>query len=110
MLSAIKQNLADYLTINEAAKFLGVSSWTLRNWDKSGKLKPARHPMNGYRIYQHEDLEAVLQTSDSQNNQMDGSVPRVDWAEIAESGHFVQFYESHAVLVDSVSEFIALAL
>ena len=54
MQSAIKQNLSEYLTIHEAAKFLGVSSWTLRNWDKSGKLKPGRHPMNGYRIYRHE--------------------------------------------------------
>src|SRR3982750_4500727 len=50
----------DYLTVGEAAEFLGVSPWTLRNWDKAGRLKPMRHPKNGYRIYRHEDLEAVL--------------------------------------------------
>jgi len=33
------QNLADYLTVGEAAAFLGVFSWTLRNWDNDGKLK-----------------------------------------------------------------------
>ena len=37
-------NFADCLTIGEAAEFLGVSTATLRNWDRSGKLKPRRHP------------------------------------------------------------------
>ena len=41
----------EYLTIQEAAKLLGVTSATLRNWDKSGKLVPKRHPINGYRLY-----------------------------------------------------------
>jgi len=57
-------NFACYLTIGEAAEFLGVSSATLRNWDRSGKLKPRRHPQNGYRIYLHEDLQAVLKSAD----------------------------------------------
>jgi hypothetical protein len=30
------------IRISEAAKILGVSAQTLRNWDKSGKLKPER--------------------------------------------------------------------
>jgi len=29
---------AEYLTVGEAADFLGVSPWTLRNWDKAGRL------------------------------------------------------------------------
>ena len=37
-----KRSLAEYLTVGEAAVFLGVSPWTLRNWDKSGKLKSGR--------------------------------------------------------------------
>jgi signal transduction histidine kinase/ActR/RegA family two-component response regulator len=57
-------NFADVLTISQAADFLGVSTATLRNWDRSGKLKPRRHPQNGYRIYLHEDLEAVLRSAD----------------------------------------------
>lgn len=40
-----------FLTIAEAAKLLGVSVSTLRNWDRQNKLKPRRHPINGYRIY-----------------------------------------------------------
>ena len=50
-----------YITIKQAAKILGVSSITLRNWDKNGKLKAHRHPMNNYRVYKIEDLEKVIQ-------------------------------------------------
>ena len=50
-----------YITIKQAAKILGVSPLTLRNWDKSGKLKAHRHPMNNYRVYKIEDLETVIQ-------------------------------------------------
>ncbi len=49
-----------YITINEAAKILGVSTLTLRNWDKNGKLRALRHPMNNYRVYKMEDLEALM--------------------------------------------------
>jgi len=49
-----------YITINQAAKILGVSPLTLRNWDKNGKLKAHRHPMNNYRVYKIEDLEKVI--------------------------------------------------
>jgi excisionase family DNA binding protein len=54
-------NLADYLTVGEAAKTLGVSRSTLRNWDKAGKLKAYRHPVNGYRLYSRQQLEALLE-------------------------------------------------
>lgn len=53
-------NLAGYLTVGEAARVLGVSRATLRNWDKAGKLCPVRHPMNGYRLYQRKDLDDML--------------------------------------------------
>jgi excisionase family DNA binding protein len=54
-------NLKDYLTVGDAAATLGVSRATLRNWDKAGKLKPYRHPVNGYRLYNRQELEALLQ-------------------------------------------------
>ena len=50
-----------YITIKQASKILGVSPITLRNWDKNGKLKAHRHPMNNYRVYKIEDLEKVIQ-------------------------------------------------
>ena len=50
-----------YITIKQASKILGVSPLTLRNWDKNGKLKAHRHPMNNYRVYKIDDLEKVIQ-------------------------------------------------
>ncbi|HVU06899.1 MAG TPA: MerR family DNA-binding transcriptional regulator [Candidatus Paceibacterota bacterium] len=49
-----------FMTIKEAAEFLGVTPLTLRNWDKSGKLPTTRHPMSNYRIYKTEDLEKLV--------------------------------------------------
>jgi excisionase family DNA binding protein len=56
----LAENLRDYLTIGEAAQFLGVSASTLRNWDRAGKVKAARHPVNGYRLYLREELATFL--------------------------------------------------
>lgn len=53
-------NLRNFLTIGEAASLLGVSPATLRNWDQKGKLLPIRHPVNRYRLYRREQLEAFL--------------------------------------------------
>ena len=49
-----------YFSIKEAAEILGVSSLTLRNWDKSGKFKAQRHPMNNYRVYKLSALEDIV--------------------------------------------------
>jgi site-specific DNA-cytosine methylase len=46
--------------IQEAARILGVSEQTLRNWDRAGKLPAGRHPINGYRLYKVADLHALL--------------------------------------------------
>ena len=49
------------LTIKEAAKLFAVTPLTLRNWDKKGKLKALRHPLNNYRVYERADLEKLVQ-------------------------------------------------
>lgn len=49
-----------FLRIQEAAQFLGCSTSTLRNWDKQKKLLPDRHPINNYRVYRIENLEALI--------------------------------------------------
>jgi len=51
------------LTVGEVAELLGVTTTTLRNWDKSGKLIPQRDPENKYRLYAIEDVKNVLQDS-----------------------------------------------
>lgn len=52
--------LSDYLRISEAADYLGVSPNTLRNWVNAGKVAAIRHPVNDYRLFQREDLDALL--------------------------------------------------
>lgn len=52
--------IGEYLTVGEAAAFLGVSASTLRNWDRAGKLTAYRHPVNGYRLYEKKQLEDLL--------------------------------------------------
>jgi putative resolvase len=46
---------SDYIHIREAKKILGVSTQTLHNWDKQGKIRTARLPSNA-RIYHKEDV------------------------------------------------------
>ncbi len=52
--------LRDYLRISDAADYLGVSPNTLRNWERAGKIVAHRHPVNQYRLFRREDLDALL--------------------------------------------------
>ena len=47
------------VTVGEAAKLFGVSIQTIRRWDKKGKLKTVRHPMNNYRLYRLVSLKKI---------------------------------------------------
>lgn len=53
-------NLQDYLTIKDAAAYLGVTPNTLRNWGEAGKIREYRHPANNYRLYKTEALDEFL--------------------------------------------------
>lgn len=48
--------MANSVSLTEAASFLGVSKATLRNWDNDGKLSAIRNPVNGYRMYDFDEL------------------------------------------------------
>jgi putative transposase len=50
-----------YYSIHEFSKLIGRTPQTLRNWDKSGKLKPNHTGSGGYRYYSHQQLKEVLQ-------------------------------------------------
>jgi excisionase family DNA binding protein len=56
----IMTSLKDSMRVREAAAILGVTTKTLRNWDRAGKLRARRHPVNGYRIYLREELLTLL--------------------------------------------------
>jgi MerR family copper efflux transcriptional regulator len=65
------EKLSVYFRISEAAEYLGVSPNTLRNWVNSGKVVAVRHPVNGYRLFRKEDLDALLSRVTAANNHVD---------------------------------------
>ena len=54
-----KTIIQGFMTVKEAAEYLGVSPITLRRWDKKGKLKTRRHPMNNFRIYSKDEVRRI---------------------------------------------------
>ena len=52
--------ISDYLKIKDASLYLGVTKNTLRNWEREGKLKTYRNPLNKFRLYKKIDLEELL--------------------------------------------------
>lgn len=61
-----------YLSIHEAAKMLGVTPLTLRNWDKRGILAAYRNPVNNYRVYRTDQIELFLRRLENSKNKRDG--------------------------------------
>ncbi|MBC8876044.1 MAG: helix-turn-helix domain-containing protein [Planctomycetes bacterium] len=69
--------LKDFLRISEAAEYLGVSPNTLRNWENAGKIAAHRHPVNDYRLFKQEELDALLrQVQPDQSTQNKAKKPR----------------------------------
>ena len=56
--------LDEYVTIKEAAEYLGVSPNTLRNWHRDGKIPVYRSPISNYRLFKKKDLEELLRRID----------------------------------------------
>jgi len=52
----------DWLTLGQAAKFLGVAQSTIRKWSDQGRV-PAFYTPGGHRRYRRHDLEAFLDRS-----------------------------------------------
>jgi excisionase family DNA binding protein len=52
----------DWLTLGQAAKFLGVAQSTIRKWSDSGRV-PAFYTPGGHRRYRRRDLETFLDRS-----------------------------------------------
>ena len=53
---------SDWLTLGQAAKFLGVAQSTIRKWSDLGRV-PAFYTPGGHRRYKRGDLEAFLERS-----------------------------------------------
>ena len=50
-----------YYSTKTVAELLGVTSQTLRNWDREGKLKPSYVKSNGYRYYSEDSILSYTQ-------------------------------------------------
>ena len=49
----------ELLSVAQVADMLSVSKQTVRAWDKQGKLKAERHPINKYRVYRKTNIEKI---------------------------------------------------
>ena len=52
--------LDEYVSVKQAAEYLGVSPNSLRNWDAAGKIPVYRHPISNYRLFKVAHLEELL--------------------------------------------------
>jgi len=80
-----------FLTIAEAASFLGVSAKTLRRWDETGRLISVRHPVTRYRLYKKTQLIDFLKALTFENKIVEKE-PRRTRMEITDSeiGAFIE--------------------
>jgi excisionase family DNA binding protein len=53
---------ADWLTLGQAARFLGVAQSTIRKWSDQGRV-PAFYTPGGHRRFRRSDLEEFIQQS-----------------------------------------------
>ena len=51
----------EFLLVKQTSGILGVSANTIRTWAENGELQEYRHPINNYRLFRREDVEALLQ-------------------------------------------------
>ncbi|HVM16022.1 MAG TPA: response regulator [Gaiellaceae bacterium] len=61
----------DWLTLGQAAKYLGVAQSTIRKWSDVGRL-PAFYTPGGHRRYRRADLDAFLERSGPGGRQKEG--------------------------------------
>src|ERR671926_852609 len=52
----------EWMTLGQAAKYLGVAQSTIRKWSDQGRV-PAFHPPGGHRRYRRRDLDSFLSRS-----------------------------------------------
>ncbi|WP_447556606.1 MerR family transcriptional regulator [Vreelandella sp. EE22] len=47
------------MKVSELARLGGVTAETVRHYSREGLLRPARHPDNGYQLFNEQDLERL---------------------------------------------------
>lgn len=77
----------EYLTVAQAATYVGVSAATLRRWDSTGKLAAVRRPNSQYRFYKVIDLEPFRLEYSAANNAKDAIAGFFDTAVATVAGN-----------------------
>ena len=49
------------LTITEAAEVVGVAPKTIMRWEATGKVKRAKRDWRGWRFYDNDDIEELIE-------------------------------------------------
>ncbi len=111
------------LNVQQAATFLGVNPGTIRRWAQSKEIHGLKVGMRGDWRFTQEHILKMAKTNmremgtrefmmvqEKTNNSSQTLVPRLDWTQMGESEHFVQFYESDVFLLDSLSRFIGMGI
>jgi excisionase family DNA binding protein len=70
------------LTLEDAARLLGVSKITLRRWTRSGSLGCVRVGQRGDRRFRREDLEEYVSTRVRSSTMISENVPRTDMTSV----------------------------
>ena len=77
-----------FVKIGEASKLLGVNAKTLRRWEDSGAIKPAKRTPKGTRLYSLQELLGVN----------DLTYPTIAYARVSSSDQKEDLERQHAVL------------
>src|SRR5262249_61070991 len=67
----------EWMTLGQAARFLGVAQSTIRKWSDQGRV-PAFYTPGGHRRFRRGDLEAFLARSGPGRQQAGPALPLVD--------------------------------
>ncbi len=79
--------MSKYLSVSEAAEKLNVNSETLRRWDKSGKFKSSRHPINNYRVYSEDQVLSLVEEMQLEISYRKKDFPTIKYKTFFETDH-----------------------
>jgi excisionase family DNA binding protein len=71
--------------ISEAAKYLGVTPLTLRNWDKKAKIRVFRTP-GGHRRFRKSDLDVISRDNEKASDKLQDVIKKIESLDLIKDG------------------------
>ncbi len=111
MLNKIDNNYSQtkFLSVQEAADYLGVHAATVRRWAYAKLLKGRKVGIRGDWRFTESDLEKMAKPNDLTDFSTPPESllsPHNDWSTLENNSHIVQFYEDDAFLLESIRRYI----